>query len=240
MTVYFLLSFLLLIHLFLFLLNLEIVSSFRDNATGLIKTFNLGYIQTIMPLLYVLIFLYLTRKKVWFIKYLVYLGLISAIILQINSSLTPIMKKYFLGAGNDYKNIYTFKGYYSYDDYKEIRAIVKNKRVLSIGLDPMVAVMNNIKTIDGYHTLYPLSYKSKFRKIIENELENNEKFQKYYDNWGSRVYAFVSNPNNILINYKAAKEIGADYVISKFNLSSDDLVLECRKCKNNLYLYQIK
>ena len=64
--------------------------------------------------------------------------------------------------------------------------------------------------------------------------------QKYYDDWGSRVYAFVSNPNNILINYKAAKEIGADYVISKFNLSSDDLVLECRKCKNNLYLYQIK
>ena len=85
-----------------------------------------------------------------------------------------------------------------------------------------------------------MSKNARFRKIIENELENNEKFQKYYDNWGSRVYAFVSNPNNILINYKAAKEIGADYVISKFNLSSDDLVLECRKCKNNLYLYQIK
>ena len=113
----------------------------------------------------------------------------------------PITKKYFLGAGKNYKNIYTFSGYYSYDAYKEISKVVKNKRVLSIGLDPMVAVMNNIKTIDGYHSLYPLHYKAKFRKIIENELESNKKFQKYYDHWGSRVYAFVSDPNNIKIDY---------------------------------------
>ena len=36
------------------------------------------------------------------------------------------------------------------------------------------------------------------------------------------------------------KEIGADYVISKFNLNSDDLLLKCEECKNNLYLYLIK
>ena len=64
----------------------------------------------------------------------------------------PIGKKYFLKGNGDYKNIYTFDGYYSYDAYKEIKKIVKNMRVLSIGLDPMVAVMNNIKTIDGLHT----------------------------------------------------------------------------------------
>ena len=112
-------------------------------------------------------------------------------------------------------------------------------RVLSIGLDPMVAVMNNIKTIDGLHALYPLSYKVEFRKVIEKELENNENFRKSYDNWGCRVYAFVSDPNNVRINFKAAKEIGAEYVISKFNLNSDDLVLKCKECKNNLYLYKI-
>ena len=85
-----------------------------------------------------------------------------------------------------------------------------------------------------------MSKNARFRKIIENELENNEKFQKYYDNWGSRVYAFVSDPNNIRINFKAAKEIGADYVISKFNLNSDDLILKCKKCRSNLYLYKIE
>ena len=143
-------------------------------------------------------------------------------------------------AGNDYKNIYTFNGYYSYEDYKEIKRVVKNQSVLSIGLDPMVANVNNIKSVDGYHGMYPLSYKSKFRKIIQKELENNQKLKNYYDYWGSRVYAFVSDPNNIRINYKAAKEIGADYVISKFNLNSDDLLLKCEECKNNLYLYLIK
>ena len=40
--------------------------------------------------------------------------------------------------------------------------------------------------------------------------------------------------------FKAAKEIGAEYVISKFNLNSDDLVLVCKECKNNFYLYEIK
>jgi len=239
-TVYFLLSFLLLAHLFLFLLNLEVVSSLRYNATGLIKTFNWKYIQTIFPLLYVLIFLYLTKKNIWFTKYLIYTGFLSVILLQINSSLVPITKKYFLGAGNDYKNIYTFRGYYSYDAYKEISKVVKNKRVLSIGLDPMVAVMNNIKTIDGYQTLYPLHYKAKFRKIIENELESNKELQEYYDHWGSRVYAFINDPDNIKIDYEAAKDVGADYIISKFSLNSDGLVLKCIECKNNLYLYQMK
>ena len=37
---------------------------------------------------------------------------------------------------------------------------------MSVGLDPMIAVMNDIKVIDGYHSIYPLSYKIEFRKII--------------------------------------------------------------------------
>ena len=52
---------------------------------------------------------------------------------------------------------------------------------MSTGLDPMVTVVNNIKTIDGYHSIYPLTYKAKFREIIKNEIENNEKFQEYSD-----------------------------------------------------------
>ena len=43
----------------------------------------------------------------------------------------------------------------------------------------MIAVKNNIKTIDGYHTLYPLKYKKEFRVIIEKELENNLKLKDY-------------------------------------------------------------
>ena len=61
---------------------------------------------------------------------------------------------------------------------------------MSVGLDPMIAVMNDIKVIDGYHNIYPLNYKIKFRKIIEKELEKNNVLKNYYDDWGNRIYAF--------------------------------------------------
>ena len=35
-------------------------------------------------------------------------------------------------------------------------------------------------------------------------------------------------------------DIPGDIFKGNIEMSSDDLVLECRKCKNNLYLYQIK
>ena len=85
----------------------------------------------------------------------------------------------------------TFDNYYKFDDYSYIRNIVKDSRVLSVGLDPMIAVMNDIRVIDGYHTIYPMSYKIKFRKIIEKELDNNIKLKNYYDNWGSRGLCFL-------------------------------------------------
>ena len=238
-SVYLLLGLSLLIHLFFFLLNTEVVINIRNNSIGLFKTLHIEYIKTIFPLLSVLLFLHITTKNISFLKYLVYPALLSILISQINSSIVPIGKKYFFKSEKDYQNIYTFRGYYSPAAYKEIKKIVKEERVLSIGLDPMVAVVNNIKTIDGYHSIYPLSYKAKFREIIKNEIENNEKFQKYYDYWGSRVYAFVSDPKNVRINYKAAKKIGANYIISKFNLESESLELKCLNCKNKLYLYKI-
>ena len=89
----------------------------------------------------------------------------------------------------------------------------------------MVAVYNDIKVMDGYHTIYPLSYKKKFRKIIEKELEANSFYKNYYDNFGSRVYTTLYHPkdvNKIRLNFKAAKELGADFIISKYKLDSYD------------------
>ena len=112
---------------------------------------------------------------------------------------------------------------------------------MSVGLDPMIAVMNDIKVIDGYHNLYPLSYKFKFIKIIEKELEKNTDLKNYYDSWGSRVYAFYNNQNNIMLNFQAAKKIGADYVISKFPIENNELEKVCSECNgsNEIFLYKI-
>ena len=119
--------------------------------------------------------------------------------------------------------------------------MVNNSRTISIGLDPMTAVMNNIKVIDGYHNIYPLNYKIKFRKIIEKELEKNLVLKNYYDDWGCRVYAFYSDKNNIDLNFQSAKTLGADYVISKFPIKNNDLKIICSECNNSddIFLYEI-
>ena len=103
----------------------------------------------------------------------------------------------------------------------------------------MIAIVNGISTIDGYHNIYPLSYKKKFRKIIEKEIDKNTNFKKYYDNWGSRIYAFVNDPNEISINFSEAKNLGADFVISKYDLNSNNLELVCDDCSKFLKLYSI-
>jgi hypothetical protein len=135
----------------------------------------------------------------------------------------------------------TFDNYYKFQDYKIIKKIVGEKRVLSIGLDPLVAVANDIFVVDGYHNLYPLIYKKKFRKIIEEELEYNSELKNYYDNFGSRVYVFYNNQEKLNINFDEAKNIGANFVISKFIIKDKMLKKMCEKCNNNtkLNLYKI-
>lgn len=135
---------------------------------------------------------------------------------------------------------YTFKGYYNYENYKYIKSIVKESRTLSIGLNPMVAVMNNIKVIDGYHNLYPLRYKLKFRKVIQEQLDHYEEIKNYFDNYGNRVETFVSNPKIIKINFNEAKKLGADYIISKYLISNKSLSLICEKCNGSEELFVFK
>ena len=226
-------------HLFFFFLNLEPIINFRNSSSGILRTFNFTYSLYLLPLIYVLMILDICKKNERYNKILIFSCLLSIFLFQINSSIVPIYKK-FLKKEDNYKNIYTFEGYYSYKDYNKIKNIVKNQRVLSVGLDPMVAIMNDINTIDGYHNLYPLDYKLKFRKVIEKELSLNQDLKKYYDNWGNRVYAFINNPDEIFIDYFAAKKLGAKFVISKFTQNSVQLDPDFISFGNKLHLYKIK
>ena len=159
--------------------------------------------------------------------------------MQVNSSIGPIYKKY-LKKEDSFRNFYTFEGYYLPDEYKKIKKIVKDKRVMSIGLDPMVAIINDIKTIDGYHNLYPLHYKKKFKKVIEAELKEDIFWKNYFNNYGSRLYAIVKNTKNIKINFTEAKRLGAEYVISKYSLDNQSLIPICENCGiKDFFIYKI-
>ena len=93
------------------------------------------------------------------------------------------------------------------NDLPSCKDIVKEKRVMSVGIDPLVAVLNDIKVIDGYHNLYYADYKYKFRNIISEEIQNNEFLKGYYDGWGNRVYAFYSDKNNLRLNFMISSQI---------------------------------
>ena len=71
----------------------------------------------------------------------------------------------------------SFDNYYKFSQYEKIRKLVNGGRTMSVGVNPMIAAMNDIKVIDGYYNMYPMNYKKRFRKIIERELENNIKLK---------------------------------------------------------------
>lgn len=229
------------------LIQHEFFSSFINNNIYLLKNFSWSYLLTSSNLLCCFLAIFIFKQLNIFTKMLFFLVSFSILLFQINSSIVPFYKEKFLKMEN-YQNIYTFKGYYNFYDYDNIKDRVGTKRVMSVGLDPMVATVHKIYVIDGYHTLYPLSYKEEFKKIIRKELEKNATFANYFNTWGSRVYTTLFEPydkDNFELDYIISKKIGADFVISKFHLNSKDLITifeDCDKSSvpNRLCLYQIK
>lgn len=125
----------------------------------------------------------------------------------------------------------SYSEFFARDLYREIDAYIgRDKttyRVGSIGLHPAVAIYNGFYTIDGYHAYFTLEYKHKIRKIIEKELEKDEHWRQYFDDWGSRLYLYSSEIDdyslkkgsgkeirNLELNMEAFKDLGGEYLFS--------------------------
>jgi hypothetical protein len=223
-------------------LNVEIIANYINRKENLLRTISWVYLERPTIFLYCLASIYLLKDMRFYNKIFTLFICLSIFLSQINPSLVPFVKDKIKKVEN-YQNLYTFSGYYNYYDYNSIKEKINNDRTISIGLDPMVAVFHNIKVIDGYHSIYPLQYKKKFRKIIEKELEKDPIYKKYYDNYGSRVYSTLYNPKdplNIELNFKEAKKLGANFVISKYQINSKYLKLVHGNCiKDSFCLYRI-
>jgi hypothetical protein len=86
---------------------------------------------------------------------------------------------------------------------------VTDYRVVSVGIAPAVAAGNGIYCLDAYVADYPLSYKKKFRQIVASELSLNEKWRKYFDNWGSRCYVFSAALDRLYYGKDDGSSIGS-------------------------------
>ena len=154
----------------------------------------------------------------------------------------------------------SYQEFYSENLFNKIKKSINYSGQWSIayGFHPAVLQYNQIKTIDGFLSYYPLKYKEEFRKLIAPRLEvmgdNN-----FYDRWGGRAYIFsedyayhnINLRNNqthseLLINMDEFKYLEGKYVFSRFIISNaEDLNLKyVNTFKDDsspyiIYLYEI-
>lgn len=139
----------------------------------------------------------------------------------------------------------TWKDFFAEDVFNQIQQDLGVEKadvhVLSIGLYPSIAAYNGWYCLDAYSNNYPLEYKHQFRKIIAGELDADPSLKNYFDGWGNRCYAFTHEfPKSYLIrktkkekvikdpkfDFRAAKEMGCDYVFSAVRIENADDSLE--------------
>lgn len=136
-----------------------------------------------------------------------------------------------------------------------------DKKACAYGFHPAVLSYNGITTVDGYCGYYSQSYKERFRTAIAPALDCNENWQKYYDEWGCRAYLFSASgqnqydfganadalPQDILIDEPALKQLGCDYIFSRFEIANADNMrlhlidgYSSDAIPYNVYLYELE
>ncbi|MCM1056174.1 MAG: DUF6044 family protein [Firmicutes bacterium] len=131
--------------------------------------------------------------------------------------------------------ILSYRDYYAIGVMEQVRAFldtytgksVEEYRVVSLGIDPAVALYHGFYCLDGYSNNYSLEYKKRFREIIAPELEKSAYLTQYYDGWGNRCYLFSAECpgyytiekhgfyfQNYQIDTDALYEMGGRYLLS--------------------------
>ena len=147
-----------------------------------------------------------------------------------------------------------------FDKIKGTEIIQSNDKFISIGLHPSILQYNGLQTLDSYQNNYRLDYKHIFEKVISEEIEKNQDLKIYFNEWGSRCYAFsaslgknfvISKSNTQTIeapdyNWEVLKTLGGRFVISSLeihNLSGKPLrfvkSFESEESYWRLWLYEI-
>ncbi|ANQ50229.1 hypothetical protein MY04_2861 [Flammeovirga sp. MY04] len=205
---------------------------------------------------------YFMFPTMWYIMYgyiltIIYQTYNKVIVKIIIISLMLFQFGYILNKHIFFEEKITFKEFYSKKIFESIkREYVKDQRVINIGIHPAIAQFNGIKTVDAYLPSYPLFYKKSFRQIIEGELNKNAVLKSYFDNWGSRCYAFTNELgrdylnndekreiNNLNFNFELLKKINCRFILSSAKIKNDQIKLIKLFYDDNeywkIYLYEI-
>jgi hypothetical protein len=161
-------------------------------------------------------------------------------------------------------NQLTYREFYGGDlieDIKEDIDYTMDDKACVYGFHPAMLSYNGISTVDGYLGYYSQEYKDSFRNAIAPTLDKNENWEKYYDNWACRAYLFSASGENtydfganseaqaqeILIDEPYLKDLGCDYIFSRFELTNaDDMnlglvnIYSDNEMPYSVYLYELR
>ena len=125
-----------------------------------------------------------------------------------------------------------FAQYYDTPLFEEIKSDLGIRdfedKVVCLGFNQAVCEYYEIYTADGYIQMYPLSYKHRFQKVIQGELDKSEDLRSYFCDWGERCYLFSAElgqkyawgkdcgktVEHLDIDVQALSELGCKYIFS--------------------------
>ncbi len=134
--------------------------------------------------------------------------------------------------GSEITGYITWESLYAEEVMGEVEDCIgkdkKTYRVASLGMSPVVSLMNGFYTVDGYSNNYSLDYKYSFRQIIAKEMEKAPETAVYFDTWGSRCYLFNAETGtyswigkdrdikykNLEFDVEALKNLNCEYIFS--------------------------
>ena len=213
--------------------------NFTQKIGGTLVGLNLSRFFFIVSFIVVLIILISGTTKNKISKFLiVFVSIVQILIILINtphwnSAIKVLSNKSISGSYAKISN------YYEKDWFDLVKKNIDGKTVISVGIDPMKAVVNEIPSLDGYYQLYPLQYKNEFRNIIKKSMVEAERAD-YYNNWGSRVYTFHKSDLPESIDFCYAKKLGADFVIASKKIDLKYLTEVLKDDSKSRILYKIE
>lgn len=160
----------------------------------------------------------------------------------------------------------SYKSFYCENLFDEIGKFIgqekKSFRTINVGFPPAVTQYNGFFTLDGYHNYYPLSYKKKFSKIIENEIKKDKSVLNYFQTRANACFLFSSELaktcgyecnkfnsldtkiSNLEMNTFVFKEMGGKYLMSSVEIINYEMLdleylksFQSNECDYIIYLY---
>ena len=106
-------------------------------------------------------------------------------------------------------------------------------RIVSVGLEPAVALYSGFYTLEGYQSNYPIEHKRKMQEVMANELAKNEYLRNNFNGWGNKVTIY-SDDIDRKIGYPSPWNIPIikkDTKVTIDNLSINTEILKNMNCQ---------